>query len=142
MCPFCYDLPVRITVGNGPLMKEYGVHNGARGRIRSWTLHPDDVSRLANNKEAEVVLNELPLQIVLEMETVIYKKHPDRPDHYFPLKPVTNYWNLGGSSGTNVVEIRRRGYATAWYRFSPQPSMVPLDELFQRVLVIWAIGRT
>ena len=110
MCPLCYDLPVRITVGNGPLMKEYGVHNGARGRIKGWTLHDDDVLRLASDQAAEVILTELPLRIILEMETVMYKKHPDWPERYFPLQPVTNYWNLGGSASAEAIEIRRRGY--------------------------------
>ena len=38
------------------------------------------------------------------------KKHPDYPDQHFPLKPVTNYWNLAGRFGDEAVEIRRRGY--------------------------------
>ena len=40
----------------------------------------------------------------------MYKKHPDWPEHYFPLRPITNYWNLGGSFGADAIEIRRRGY--------------------------------
>ena len=28
LCPLCYDLPMKITRGNGKDMKEYGIHNG------------------------------------------------------------------------------------------------------------------
>jgi len=108
--PMCYDLPVRITRGNGKDMKEYGIHNGGRGRIRDWVLHPDDVARLQTNSDGEVTLTQLPLRIVLCMETPMRKKHPEYPDKHFPLLPVTTYWNLGGHFGSDAVEIRRRGY--------------------------------
>ncbi len=91
-------------------MKEYGIHNGARGRIKDWTLHPDDVARMSANTDGEVILTQLPLRIVLHMETPMRKKHPDYLDQHFPLKPVTNYWNLAGRFGDEAVEIRRRGY--------------------------------
>ncbi len=110
LCPLCYDLPMRITRGNGGDMKEYGIHNGARGRIKDWTLHPDDVARMSANTDGEVILTQLPLRIVLHMETPMRKKHPDYPDQHFPVKPVTNYWNLAGRFGDEAVEIRRRGY--------------------------------
>ena len=105
----CYDLPVKVTRGNGKDMKEYGIHNGARGRIRDWKLHPDDIARLRTNHEGEVTLTELPLRVVLFMETRMLKKHPEYPEHHFPLTPVTTYWTLGGRGGSEAVEIRRRG---------------------------------
>ena len=91
-------------------MKEYGIHNGARGRLVDWTLHPDDVLRLQNCTDGEVTLTELPLVLVLFMETTMLKKHPDYPEQHFPLTPVTTYWMLGGSTGSEAVEIRRRGF--------------------------------
>ena len=109
LCPLCYDMPMTITRGNSGEMKEYGIHNGARGRVKHWTLHPDDVARLNNDDAAEVILTQLPVTVVLEMETKMRKQHPDYPPQHFPLKPVTTYWNLGGSFGTDAVEIKRRG---------------------------------
>ncbi len=111
LCPLAYDLPFRITRGNGKDMKEHGINNGARGRLRDWTLHDDDVVRLQNCTDGEVTLTELPLVLVLFMETPMRKKHPDYPEQHFPLTPVTTYWFLGGSSGSEAVEIRRRGFA-------------------------------
>ena len=69
LCPMCYDSPVKITRGNGRDMKEYGIHNGARGRIRGWTLHPQDVTRLQTCTDGEVTLTQSPLEVVLFMET-------------------------------------------------------------------------
>ena len=46
VCLLCYDLPVRMTLGNEPEMKQYEVHNGAWGRIKNWTLPPDDVKKI------------------------------------------------------------------------------------------------
>ena len=86
----CYDLPVRITLGNGPEMKEYGIHKGARGRIKAWTLHEDDVNRLANTKDAEVTLTQMPAKIIIKLETRMHKKHPDYVEQHFPLRPITN----------------------------------------------------
>jgi len=108
--PVCYDLPVRVTRGNGADMKQYGIHNGARGRIKDWTLHPDDLDRVAQSQESEIILTQLPTRIVLEMETQMSQKHPEYPEQHFPLTPVTNYWNLGSWGGSEAVEIRRRGY--------------------------------
>jgi len=110
LCPACYDLPVKITRANGIEMKEHGIHNGARGRIRDVVLHPDDLARLKDNMAGEVILTQLPLVIVLYMETPMIKNHPDYPANHFPLKPVTTYWQLGARFGEEAVEIRRRGY--------------------------------
>ena len=85
-------------------------NNGARGRIRDWTLQPEDVLRLTACADGEVVLTQLPLRIVLHMETPMTKKHPDYPEQHFPITPVTNYWNLSGHFGADPVEIKRRGY--------------------------------
>ena len=108
--PVCYDLPVRVTRGNGADMKQYGIHNGARGRIKDWTLHPDDLVRVAQSQDSEIILTQLPTRIVLEMETQMSQKHPEYPEQHFPLTPVTNYWSLGSWGGSEAVEIRRRGY--------------------------------
>ena len=72
-------------------MKEYGIHNGARDRIRDWTLHPDDIARLQNCTDGEVTLTQMPLNLLLLMETPMAKTHPDYPEKYFPLTPVTTY---------------------------------------------------
>ena len=91
-------------------MKEYGIHNGARGRIKSWILHPDDVARIQACKEGEVILTQLPSKIIIHMETPMRKNHPDWPEQHFPLSPVTTYWNLAGKFGSEPVEIMRRGF--------------------------------
>ena len=54
-------------------MKRYGIHNGARGRIKDWTLHPDDLDRAAVSEEAEIILTQLPLRIVVEFERSMHE---------------------------------------------------------------------
>ena len=110
LCPLAYEMSFKITIGNGKDMKEYEIHKGARGRLKDWTLHPSDVIRLQTCTDGEVTLTELPLVLVLCMETPMLKKHPDYPANHFPFTPVTTYWNLGGSGSTEAVEIRRRGF--------------------------------
>ena len=63
------------------------------------------------SEEAEIILTQLPLRIVVEFETSMHEQHPDYPPKHFPLTPLTNYWTLGRRFGTDGVEIRRRGYA-------------------------------
>ena len=87
LCPLCYDLPVRITRGNGTDMKAYGVHNGARGRVKDWTLQPEDVARGTAATEGEVILTQLPLRIGVQLETPMRQQHPDYPEKHFPLTP-------------------------------------------------------
>lgn len=42
LLPLCRGMPLRVTLGNGDRFKEFGIHNGARCRLKSWTLHGDD----------------------------------------------------------------------------------------------------
>ena len=109
LCPLAYGMPFRMTRGNGKDMKEHGIHNGARGKLVDWTLHPDDVLRLQNCTDGEVTLTQLPLVLVLCMETRMLKKHPDYPEQHFPVTPVWTNWTLG-AGGSDQVDIRRRGF--------------------------------
>ena len=58
-CPCCYDMPVRITHGNGYKFKEYGIHNGATGVLKGWQLSEADVKKFKDSEEQQIVLQEL-----------------------------------------------------------------------------------
>jgi hypothetical protein len=71
--PMVFDLPVRLNNADyGAKQKElklHGVYNQARGRLRGWELHDEDLALLDRNAEAEVVLRHLPKRIFVEMES-------------------------------------------------------------------------
>ena len=46
LMPLIYDMPWRLTGGQGAHFKESGSHNGTRGRVRAWTLHKEDEKRV------------------------------------------------------------------------------------------------
>ena len=101
---------MKVKLGNGKDMKEYGVHNGARGRIRGWTLHPNDEERLRDCTDGEVTLTELPSKNILFLHTPMRRQYPGLPEGHFPLSPVTTEWQLGGNFGDEGIRIRRRGF--------------------------------
>ena len=60
LMPGVYGMPVRLTTGKAKFASEYGLHNGARGGLRGWELHPDDLASLSTNASNEVILTHLP----------------------------------------------------------------------------------
>ena len=60
ICPCCYNMPLRITHGNGYLYKEYGVHNGATCILKGWELHDKDLESPVSHGSRQIVLQALP----------------------------------------------------------------------------------
>ena len=105
--PFVYDEPLRVTSGQSPEAKEYGVHNGSRCKARALCLHTVDEARLASSECDELVLKHLPTVLWVELEAM-HKQYPDAPrENWFPLRPVTVPWRL---DGPEYIEIIRKGF--------------------------------
>ena len=101
------DMPYRVTDSSGAEFKEYGVHNGAKCVLKAWRLAESDMGRVANSAESNVVLQELPRVLFLEMRTPMKKQCPNRPDNLCPMTPVTKFWCLDADDN---IDISRRGY--------------------------------
>ena len=63
ICPCCYNMPLRITHGNGYLYKEYGVHNGATCILKGWELDDIDLGSLDSGGAKQIVLRALPKKL-------------------------------------------------------------------------------
>ena len=109
LMPLIYDMPWRLTGGQGSHFKESGIHNGTRGRVRAWTLHAEDEKEIDGCFDEEIVLKHLPPVIWLESDQDLKRQHPDAPKkNWFPMRPITNLWSLDAHG---YVEIARKGFA-------------------------------
>ena len=107
MCPCCYDMPVRITHGNGSHCKDYGISNGSTGILKAWQFAKEDMEAIRDDSSPQVVLKALPHKLVIQMTRPMKKQYPGMPENCFPLSPVTVYWNL---DTVGEIQIRRRGF--------------------------------
>ena len=107
LCPGCYDMPIRITHGNGYRFKEYGIHNGSTGVLKAWELDETDVALLKTATVEQVVLQALPKRLIIELSRPMKKQYPGMDHNQFPLSPVTVWWTLDQEG---EIQIRRRGF--------------------------------
>ena len=56
----CFDMPFKVTHSGGPEYKKYGIHNGARCRLKAWELEAEDTEALRESCEQEIVLTAMP----------------------------------------------------------------------------------
>ena len=107
LLPCTYDLPCRVTNGNGKQCREYKVHNGTRCRVKAWSLTAADEQMLRSCTDAEVMLADMPLTLYVELQGEDRKQYPGLPHNWFPLTPTTSYWAL---DQTENIHIARRGF--------------------------------
>ena len=72
--PGCLDMPYQVTHNNGYQFREYGIHNGARCKLKSVQLDEKDAIALEGALDPEVVLQAMPIKLYVEMEAPM-KKH-------------------------------------------------------------------
>ena len=107
LLPLCHDMPLRVTLGNGDRFKEFGIHNGARCRLKNWTLHEEDEQHIATTADSEIVLTRMPSILWGQMERELPKPYPGAPPYLFPLKPLSNEWCLDADEN---IHIQRKGF--------------------------------
>ena len=96
-----------MTHSHGYQSKEYGIHNGERCVLKAWVFEEKDMDRLKNSIDREVVLEWLPKTLYIEMEKPLKKPYPGLPDKWFPLTPITTWWELDAQEN---ICISRRGF--------------------------------
>ena len=117
----CYDMPFVVKHSGGPDFKKYGVHNGARCRLKAWDLADADAAAVESNTTAEfIVLEAMPKVLFIEMEQALKQPYPGLPPRWFPMKPVEIYWTLDAEER---IDIARRGFplvpnSKKWHRRS------------------------
>ena len=100
-------MPYRVTDSNGHEFKEYGIHNGAKCILKAWHLSDRDMASASREGETNLVLQDLPKVLFLEMKTDMKKAYPNLPKNWFPMTPVSKYWCLDSDE---CIDICRRGY--------------------------------
>lgn len=90
----CYDMPYIVKSSHGSEFKKYGIHNGARCKLKAWHLSEQDYEALENCTDDAIILKELPKTLFVEMETPMKAQYPGLPENWFPMAPTTTYWSL------------------------------------------------
>ena len=59
LLPLCYDLPLKLLFASYGArqkeLKEHGVYNQARCRVRGWELHETDAVRVKESSDPELI---------------------------------------------------------------------------------------
>ena len=112
LLPLCYDLPLRLSFASygarQKQLKDHGVYNQARCRVRGWELHETDAVRVKESNDPELILQHLPKRIFVEMERKTFPRYQDLTEHWVPLPVTTTVWHLDRNE---AIRIKRRGFA-------------------------------
>ena len=98
-------MPIRVLRGNGPRVKEFGIHNGTTGTLKGWELDEADVE--TDQRNSQCVLKGLPKKLFIEGDKSLCKPYPGLPQNWFPLSPVISQWLLDTEEN---IEISRKGF--------------------------------
>ena len=90
-------------------LKAHGVYKQARCRLRGWELHEEDIARLKDCEESEVILQHLPRKFFVEMEDKRFPRWKQLPDNWVPLPVSTVTWSLDPNPD-NKIPVSRRGF--------------------------------
>ena len=85
-------------------MKDHGICTQARCRVRGWELHESDMQMLQENTDPEVILQNMPKRIFVEMELKNFPRYDDLPEHWVPVPPTTTEWYLDKAQATSSVK--------------------------------------
>ena len=61
-------MPFRVTHSRGPEYKKYGVHHGAKYKLKAWDVSDMDREMLTANDNNIIILQEMPDVLFIEME--------------------------------------------------------------------------
>ena len=90
------------------MLKEHGVYNQARCRVRGFDLHEEDAERLRDNHDTEVILKHLPKKIFVEMQLKHFPQYEGLPKHWVPIPVASTIWYLDKEK---AIPISRKGFA-------------------------------
>ena len=105
--PLVLDLPVRFTDTPNALARTQGVFKNARGWLRGWELHEDELKRLETMSEPEIVLVRRPRYLYVELEAPTPELPLTDGKPIFKMSVQVRVWSL---DATGTVKILRYGF--------------------------------
>ena len=103
--PLVRGLPVTFT---HQLDKQRRILKHTQGIIEGWTLHAEDVERVRNSTDAEIMLTRQPLKIyVRKKDAENMQQHFNLPPNVYAVAPKGENWSLDMSK---TLWLRRSGF--------------------------------
>jgi len=100
MLPLVRDMPVRFTYSE---KRDQGVFKHSRGHLRGWSLTEEERERIQGIPDPEIVLQERPLKLFIEVETAT----KEMPDTYgkgvFVLTLQHRPWTIDAAGNVKVL---------------------------------------
>ncbi|CAK9031745.1 unnamed protein product [Durusdinium trenchii] len=109
LLPLLRGMPVRITQ-TLPDLKQFGLFKNTRGTLWNWTLHPTDRQGIAQSPAPDIVLQDLPVALYVQIADATWTQHRDLPPGVAILRPVVQQWQL---ETHGKATIARRGFPVA-----------------------------
>ena len=107
MLPLVLDLPLRFTEALNKQAREQGVFKHARGWLRGWELPAEEISRLEQLDDQEVVLCRRPLKLFIEVATATDQMPLIDGKRIFVLRVQCKPWSLDSAG---ALKIMRSGF--------------------------------
>ena len=102
--PLVRGLPVTFT---HQLDKQRRILKHTQGIIEGWTLHAEDVERVKNSTDAELMLTRQPLKIyVRKKDAEDMQQHFNLPPNVYAVAPKGENWSLDMSKNSLAATLR------------------------------------
>ena len=105
LLPLVLDMPVRFTESLGRQAREMGIFKHTRGILRGWDVDQEELQRLQDATEAEVVFKRRPCCLYIEIPTATAKMPKTNGQNIFVLKLQQKQWSLDKSGNVQVLRL-------------------------------------
>ena len=101
--PLMLDLPIRFTDSPSAAAAQMGVYKNSRGWLRGWELTEVEIHRLEEIQDAEIVLQQRPPRLHIEVETATKLMPRVDGKAIYSLKVQVKQWSLDKAGNVKVL---------------------------------------
>ena len=105
LLPLVLNLPIRFTESLGQQAREMGVFKHTRGILRGWELEEEELQRLRECTEPEVVLKRRPLRLYVEVPTATARMPKTGGKSIYILRVQQKQWTLDKSGNVKILRF-------------------------------------
>ena len=95
----CVGMLYRVTDGQIGNLRQSGVHTAATAVLRGIDLHPKEEEKARSSKALDITLKYLLRHLIMESDMSLEVQCQGVPQHQFPMKKGTMYWDLSSDPG-------------------------------------------